>query len=69
MKRYELFEDRTDEPSIDNAAFAAMLANVAAEFQAKRSRRRGGRRRRSADDLSDAAYVVPPADELLRSLS
>jgi hypothetical protein len=36
LKRYELFEDRTDEPSIDNAAFAAMLANAAAEFQAAR---------------------------------
>jgi len=44
MKLYELFE----EGPIDNATFAAMLAKIAAEFEAaKPKRRRGGRRGKS----------------------
>ena len=47
MKLYELFEDGVEEGPIDNAAFAAMLAKITAEFEAQPTkRRRGGRRGR-----------------------
>ena len=69
MKLYELFEDRVEEGPIDNASFAAMLAKVAAEFEAAqpKRRRRGGRRSRRRPIVQvepDAAPDFDLAEEL-----
>lgn len=46
LKFRELFEDRVEEGLIDNEAFAAMRAKIAAEFEAQpKKRRRRGRGR------------------------
>jgi hypothetical protein len=66
LKLYELFEDRVEQGPIDNAAFASMLAKIAAEFEAaKPKRRRGGRRRgRPVDQVEPAAAAFDIVEEL-----
>ena len=61
MKFRELFEDRVEEGPIDNAAFAAMLAKAAAEFEAVKPKRR---RRRGCPVVPDAAADFDLAEEL-----
>jgi hypothetical protein len=61
LKLWELFSDRVEEGPIDNAAFAALLAKIAEEFEAAQptKRRRGGRRR----GRPAAAPIEPQVEE------
>jgi hypothetical protein len=49
-----LFEDRIEEGPIDNAAFEAMLAKIAAEFEALPTKRRRRGRGRSIAKVEPA---------------